>query len=47
MKHTVFEQPFSNNDIHKLIDEAMEKKDRMVTIFISYIELNFVSSTVG
>jgi uncharacterized Zn finger protein (UPF0148 family) len=33
MTHTVFENP--SIDIHKIIDDAMEKKDRNVTIFIS------------
>lgn len=33
MNHTVYENP--SIDIYKIIDDAVEKKDRNVTIFIS------------
>ena len=38
MKHTVYETPsIGSSDILKIIDDAMEKKDREVWIFISGI----------
>ena len=37
----------NNIDIHRIIDEAMEKKDRMVTIFISEVGTTVSVQPIG